>query len=391
MGKIKLLAAAGALLTLWAAWPAAAQKTRPPAQKRIVYAWFPKEFARLDPSGIEWSAITHLSFRSIVLQPDGSIHETQPRGAVKKLVDEAHKHGVRVDVLVWGSLPKDAWPGQIGRHSSEYLANHQHRAVQSLLDYVKANDLDGIDMDDETWRERNSVTGESNRELVTQFFRGLTDAFRAARADYQVFWDAPAVINPQDKFAESWPDFKAISAMVDGLCIMSYTMNPPTIGWTGGRQPVGGGGKVTDHPRDYSTCIKDYLEATGGRKDKLVLGIGVDQGGFEWLTRWHEPLAPIVGEPRQLSAKQARANAEKYGRRFDSQQKEPWYRYQRDGGWVQGWYEDDEAFAAKLELAREQQIGGVCLWVLDGANDPRSVFDLTRKYLKAQQAKGGLR
>ena len=76
------------------------------------------------------------------------------------------------------------------------------------------------------------------------------------------------------------------------------------------------------------------------------------------------------GRARQLSAKQARANAEKYGRRFDSQQKEPWYRYQRDGGWVQGWYEDDEAFAAKLELAREQQIGGVCLWVLDGANDP---------------------
>jgi spore germination protein YaaH len=110
----------------------------------------------------------------------------------------------------------------------------------------------------------------------------------------------------------------------------------------------------------------------------------MDQGGFEWLTKSDQPLVPIVAKPRQLSAQQARANAEQYGRRFDPQQKEPWYRYQRGGGWVQGWYEDDEAFAAKLELAREQQIGGVCLWVLDGANDPRSVFDLTRKYRKAQ-------
>ena len=61
------------------------------------------------------------------------------------------------------------------------------------------------------------------------------------------------------------------------------------------------------------------------------------------------------------------------------------------GSPVQAFAGTQEAFAAKLELAREQQIGGVCLWVLDGANDPRSVFDLTRKYLKAQQAKGGLR
>ena len=45
---------------------------------------------RNGPRGIEWSAITHLSFRSVVLQPDGGLQETQPRAAVKKLVDEAH-------------------------------------------------------------------------------------------------------------------------------------------------------------------------------------------------------------------------------------------------------------------------------------------------------------
>ena len=51
---------------------------------------------------------------------------------------------------------------------------------------------------------------------------------------------------------------------------------------------------------------------------------------------------------------------------------------------MQGWYEDDEALAAKLDLAREQDIGGVCLWVLDGADDPRPVFELTRKYRKSE-------
>jgi spore germination protein YaaH len=228
------------------------------------------------------------------------------------------------------------------------------------------------------------VTGESNRELVTRFFRKLTTEFRAARPDYQVFWDSPPVINPKDKFGQSWPDFRAIGEMVDGLCIMSYVMNPPTIGWTGGKQPVSGGGKVTGHPRDYTTCIADYLEATGGRKEKLLLGIAIDQGGTEWLTKSDKPLGHVIAKPRPVSAKQALANAEKFGRRFDPQQKEPWYCYQRGEGWVQGWYEDDQAFAAKLELTREQGIGGVCLWVLDGADDQHAVLELTRKYLKSE-------
>jgi spore germination protein YaaH len=49
---------------------------------------------------------------------------------------------------------------------------------------------------------------------------------------------------------------------------------------------------------------------------------------------------------------------------------------------VQGWYEDDEAFAAKMDLVQQQDLGGVCLWVLDGPRDPRSIFERTKKYLQ---------
>ena len=254
--------------------------------------------------------------------------------------------------------------------------------MQSLLDYVKANNLDCIDIDDETWREKNSVTGGSNREPVTEFFRKLTKEFKAARGDYQVFWDSPPVVSAKDRFSQAWPDYRAIAEVIDGFCIMAYMLNPPTIGWTTSRQPVSGGGKAAGHPRDSTTCLKDYLEATGGRKEKLVLGVNIDQGGYEWPTKTDQPLAHILAKARPVTPEQARANAQKYGRRFELQQKEPWYCYRRGEGWVQGWYEDDEAFAAKLDLAQEQDIGGVCLWVLDGPNDPRSLFDLTAKYLQ---------
>jgi spore germination protein YaaH len=162
---------------------------------------------------------------------------------------------------------------------------------------------------------------------------------------------------------------------------MSYCMNPPTIGWTGAAQPVGGGGKVNGHARDYATCIRDYLEATGGRADKLLLGVANDLGGTEWTCQNDKPLSPIIGRPRKLTLEQARANAEKHGRRFNPEQKAPWYCYKEGDRWVQGWYEDEESVAAKFELAKATGLQGVCIWILDGAKEPPGTFELIHRYL----------
>jgi spore germination protein YaaH len=143
----------------------------------------------------------------------------------------------------------------------------------------------------------------------------------------------------------------------------------------GRRRQVGG------HARDYQTLVQAYLAATGGRKDKLVFGLANDRGGTEWDCKTDRPLSRIVGAPRALTAAQARVNAEKHGRKFDPQQRAPWYCYAKGDGFVQGWYEDDESLAAKLDHFREQDLAGVCIWVLDGVKEPRETFTLVRKHL----------
>ncbi len=344
----------------------------PGAEGPTVYAWFPRDFNNWDTRAIDWSALTHICYRSVVLQPDGTLKEPVSRSDVKALVDEAHAHGVKVTVLVWGTDSAG---------SSRYLAHHAEEAVQSLLDYVKANDLDGVNMDDETWRATNGETGGPNREPVTRFFRLLHKAFKEARPDYHLSWASPPVVSADDPYGASWIDYEAVADLVDALAIMSYTMNPPTIGWTTGAQPVEGGGKVKGHPRDYVTCIRDYVQATGGRAEKLLLGLSNYRGGTEWTCRSGEPLSPIIGKPRKLTPEQARANADRHGRRFDPRQKVPWYCYQEDERWVQGWYEDEESLAAKLELVEAHGLQGICIWVLDGAAEPPSTFELLRKHL----------
>jgi len=349
------------------------------APKRVVYGWFPGD---MDPkknndwstAALDWTALTHLSFRAVLLKGDGSVvpgYGTTPE-RVRKLVQEAHGHGVKITVLAWG-VNADA--------SSEYLAHHAEKTVDGLLEYVKTYDLDGVNIDDETWKRSNKLAPDGNRDLVTKFFKLLHDKFKAARADYHLSWASPGVIAPNDKFSESWPDYKTIADYIDGYTVMSYVMSPPSIGWTGSSQPVSGGGRVGDHARDYETLVQDYVAATGGRKDKLILGVGNERTGIEWDCRTDQPLSPILGKPRMLTAVEARANAEKHGRKFDPKQQAPWYCYAKGDGFVQGWYEDEESFAAKLKLFRRHDLAGVCIWVLDGVREPADVFTSIRKHI----------
>jgi GH18 family chitinase len=350
---------------------AAAPRQEAGRPERTVYAWFPREFGDWDTSAIDWSAITHLCFRSVVLQADGTLREPVPREKVSGLAEEAHAHGVKVTVLVWGT---DA------AGSSSYLAHDRDRAVESLVGYVRENGLDGLNLDDETWAETNAETGGPNRELVTAFFRVLREGLDGVRPGLHLTWASPPVIAAGDRYGEAWPDYRAIADVVDGFCIMSYCMAPPRIGWTTGAQPVAGGPVVTGHRRDYTTCIADYVEAIGGRADKLLLGIANDRAGTEWTCRGPDALSPIVGDPRPLSAEEARERAAEFGRRFHPEQREPWYRHPDGDLWVQGWYEDEESLKAKLDLAAGTDLQGVCVWVLDGAHEPPSTLALLKAY-----------
>ncbi|MFC5649687.1 glycosyl hydrolase family 18 protein [Paenibacillus solisilvae] len=332
---------------------------------RTVYAWFPANYNDWNTSAIDWKAITHLSFRSVTIRPDGSIDEGRTRDQVAELVKIAHTHGVKVTVLVWGGTAAE---------SSAYLANAQDAAVTTLVDYVKDTGIDGINFDDESWTETNTVTGGPNRQLVTEFFTRLHTVLKAANPDYHLSWASPPVISATDRYGEAWPDYAAIADQLDAFTIMSYTMNPPSIGWTTGGQPIRGGGEVTGHARDYQTLIGDYLAATGGKRDKLLLGLWNDYGGYEWDAVTDQPLSPTIGKARRLTPEQARANAEMYSKMIDPLQQVPWYRYKNGTQWVQGWYEDSASFRAKLDLALDQQLGGVCVWVIDGSNEPPETF-----------------
>jgi spore germination protein YaaH len=338
-----------------------------------VYAWFPARFGSWETRGIAWECLTHLCFRSVELKADGTL-ATPAGDPPRAFVETAHRHGVKVTVLVWVNRAEE---------SDGYLANFPREAARNLLDYVRRNNLDGVNIDDERMREFNTVAGTPNRELVTRFFRILRETFREARSDYHLSFAAPPVISEQDRFGASWLDMKGIAASVDAIIPMGYTMNPPSIGWTTNPEPLGGGGKgANTTTRDLRTMVADYLQAMGGQKEKLLPGISLDFGGYEWRCRTEERLSPILGRGIRKSLAECEEQARRHGRRWDAAQQSPWYAYRDGDAFVQGWYNDQQAWQAKLDWIKAQGLGGVGLWVLDGVNDPPERWQLLRAYFR---------
>src|SRR6266545_332636 len=88
---------AGALL---ADRKARARQLAQPQVQKTVYAWYPARFGTWNTSSIQWDAITHICFRSVNIQADGTV--ARPAGnPPQAFLDEARSHGVKVCVLVW--------------------------------------------------------------------------------------------------------------------------------------------------------------------------------------------------------------------------------------------------------------------------------------------------
>jgi hypothetical protein len=334
-----------------------------PALAKTVYGWFPARFGSWDTSATQWDAVTHLCFRSVVIAANGSV--LQPAGAPPpEFMEEARRHGVRVCVLAWVNSQVD---------SDSYLTNYPRQAAQNLLAYVRENRLDGINWDDEHWKEANAP-------LVSQFLQTLGQTFKAADANYHVSVAAPPVISRDDRFAVHWLDWQAIADSVDAIVPMLYTANPPSIGWSTNAQPLGGGGQTPRVvARDTATLMSRYVEAVGGRKEKLLVGIpSFPSGGYEFRCTKAERLSPTIGRGAKKTFEEMEALARVYGRRWDARQQSAWYVYQDGDHYVQGWYDDEHSWAARLDYVNQEQYAGVGIWVLDGLAESPAMWEMLR-------------
>jgi spore germination protein YaaH len=241
------------------------------------------------------------------------------------------------------------------------LADPAQRAahVDAVVALVRDNGFDGIDIDYEQFAFADTrSTWESTRPNWVAFITELADALHA---NGKVLTVSIPPIYDTDRTADSgyWVyDYAAIGEVVDRIRIMGYDYS------------VGEAGPIA--PYDWVQSAVQAAKKAVDDDTKLVLGIGMY--GRNWVVGTTgtcpasaEGTAPVtLRGVEELAAKRSATPV------HDPVTQEAEFTYQlevNDGTSActqtrQVHYIDEQGVRARIDLAREERIGGVALWAL---------------------------
>lgn len=156
---------------------------------------------------------------------------------------------------------------------------------------------------------------------------------------------------------------------IDRLVVQGYDAHHAGSRRAGPVAPLRG-----PHPFNWRTALQHHL-ALGWPRQRLLMSL--PYFGYEWPTASATPGAVVTGPalqttyapvPAQLLPRMrisASEEAARHGLKRDPVSGSPYYVFRdADGGWHQGWFEDEASLAAKLAFVREEGLAGAALFPL---------------------------
>ncbi|MFI5267710.1 MAG: glycosyl hydrolase family 18 protein [Chloroflexota bacterium] len=241
------------------------------------------------------------------------------------------------------------------------LGGAQQTLIDNLLDQVKSNRLDGLNLD----VELDGKTTDQDRAAFTSFATKLAAAFHQQAPGAELSIDLP----PLAARTPGLYDVPALTPLFDRIIVMSYDYYASTSDVAGPVAPMSG---FADHQYffDVDTTYADYIKAVP--KDKLVMG--VPYYGYDWPVKdASKPLAPTTGEADILSFSRMKTDTDLKPQdcHWDIVAQETWCSYtdSKTNTQREAWFEDQRSVSAKYDFAKTQGLGGVAIWTLgyDGA------------------------
>ncbi len=282
---------------------------------------------------LHFDLLTTIGCFDVTLNPDGSI--TNAHGFPRvwaATINRAHRNGVRVEMVA-------TCFGAANVHGA--ITSGADSAISNLVRMASAAGVDGINIDFE------GISG-ADRDTLVSFVRRLSAACRSAGLTLTM------ATMPLD-FVNAY-NFRALAETTDGLFIMAYNYH-----WQGGPE-AGPVSPLTGwtYYGNIQMTIEEYRREIG---DCRKLFLGIPYYGYQWPTRAETTHSRTTGYGEALSYSQAAARAARYGRRWDGESQTPWYRFYQ-GGWYQGWFDDDTSLLLKFNEVHEHGFLGTGMWAL---------------------------
>jgi hypothetical protein len=217
---------------------------------------------------------------------------------------------------------------------------------------------DGVQLDVEVYDPLSRAAQRGYRELCARLHAAL-HALPGGRL-LSAFGPVGAATDLYDR---------GLLASIDRLVVQGYDAHHAGSRHAGPVAPLRG-----PHPFNWGTALRHYL-GLGWPRQRLLMSL--PGFGYEWPTASPAPGARVTGPALQTSYARvdaellprirvsAREEAARHGLRRDPVSGSPYYVFRdADGGWHQGWFEDELSLAAKLAFVQEERLAGAALFPL---------------------------
>lgn len=243
-----------------------------------------------------------------------------------------------------------------------FSSPEQRKLFQTqLLAVLERTEASGLQLDFELF----STVSKNSKNEYKLFLKSIKNALAARNKKLSIFVLTEDSAGLHDATALENADF---------IIIQGYDAH-----WKGSTNA----GPVAElhgkSPDSWDSSLAHYLSLHVPRRKILM---SVPFFGYEWPTKSAAAGSPTRGIGREISfaplpdglIPEIKASAmeriRQYGVRRDTTTQSPYYVFQDETGWFQGWFEDETALSAKFEFVKNERLAGIAVFPLgyDGEN-----------------------
>ncbi|MBT2695952.1 glycosyltransferase [Bacillus sp. ISL-40] len=293
---------------------------------------------------VDWDKNSHTSFKknsdSITTLVPGWMQLTPgltlKTSTDKSIIAEAKAHNIKILPLV-NNFSNNKWDGETLHHLF-ITPGAEDLFIKKMLEYVRTNDFDGINIDFENINPKD-------KDDFTHFIDKVYEAFHPH--GLMVTLDVPPNNNSFN--------YTSLATNVDRMIVMLYdqhhSMSKP--------------GPVA--PSDW---VKENLNQLHIPSEKLIVSLG--SFGYDWEENSHQPADTMTfGDTMDLGIE---TNLQI---QWNKQIGNPYVRYKRNGKNHVVWFLDAATFYNQMKLAMNRGSKGIAVWRL-GSEDP-SIWNYMNK------------
>lgn len=273
------------------------------------------------------------------------------------VINKAHSNGVKVIMCVTNFTGS-----QINKIIS--VAANKQNLFSKIKNTIKQYSLDGINIDFE------GLNKADRGSVINSFMLELSDSIHAAFPGKEVSFAGP-IIN-----WGGW-DFPGLAKACDYIFIMGYDFFGGWSTTSGPSAPLTGSGQTNNLISALASSTYGYGAVIPAYADRLILG--VPYYGNRWQVSTNSAYSKAVKYLRSAFYRDEILNARAYGLKWDIKSSTPWYSFQQDTLWVQGWFDTDSSTGLKYNLAASKNLKGIGIWALGYDGSRTELWDLLRQ------------